>query len=243
MCGIAGHVGRHPLGGARVDHALDLMEHRGPDNLAHRRWRTPDGRHIDLLHARLNIIDLEHRSDQPLRIGSKWIAYNGELYNYLELKEGLSQQGASFRTDSDTEVLLESVDRGGWETLDACEGMWAFAVYDEADGSLGLSRDRFGEKPLYLYRDDGDLYFGSEVKFIAAMLGNRLDVNQHHLHRYLVNGYKALYKGRRHVLRGVSELTPGTTLLVGPDGRERVHAYWDRAPQPQLEEMTRRRGR
>jgi asparagine synthase (glutamine-hydrolysing) len=215
------------------------MEHRGPDNRAHRRWRTPDGRHVDLLHARLNIIDLDPRSDQPLQVGSKWIAYNGELYNYVELKEELTREGVSFRTRSDTEVLLTSLEQSGWGALDDCEGMWAFAVYDEADGTLGLSRDRFGEKPLYLYRDDGELYFGSEVKFIGAMLGRRLDVNQHQLYRYLVNGYKALYKGGDTFFEGVSELTPGTTLMVGPDGRERVEAYWDRKPRPQLEGMTR----
>jgi asparagine synthase (glutamine-hydrolysing) len=239
MCGIAGHVGERPLAGPRVDRTLELMGHRGPDNRAHRAWVTPDGRHVDLLHSRLNIIDLDPRSDQPFQLGSKWIAYNGELYNYVELKRELSRQGASFRTSSDTEVMVSWLERGGWDALEACEGMWAFAVYDESDGTLGLSRDRFGEKPLYLYRDTTGLYFGSEVKLIAAMLGRRLEVNHHHLHRYLVNGYKALYKGDETFFRGVSELTPGTTILIGADGRERIESYWDRVPRPQREEMTR----
>ena len=144
----------------------------------------------------------------------------------------------SFRTRSDTEVLLTSLEQWGWAALDDCEGMWAFAVYDEGDGTLGLCRDRFGEKPLYLYRDDGGLYFGSEVKFIGAMLGHRLDVNRHQLHRYLVNGYKALYR-RRHLLRGRLRADPGHDA-PGRARRTRAgQAYWDRTPRPQLEEMTR----
>ncbi len=239
MCGIAGHVGDGALDPARVQEALELMRHRGPDNRAHRSWTGPDGRTVELLHSRLNIIDLDPRSDQPFNVGPKWIAYNGELYNYVELRDELAADGASFRTSSDTEVLLSWLVRRGWEGLDACEGMWAFAVYDEGDGSLVLSRDRFGEKPLYLYRDGSGLYFGSEVKFIAALLGRRLEVDTEHLHRYLVNGYKALYKGGDTFFRGLSELTPGTNLHIAADGSEREETYWDRRPKQQEEGMTR----
>ena len=99
MCGIAGHVGSAPIAEERVEYALELMRHRGPDHQAHRRFEVPGGRHLDLLHARLNIIDLDPRSNQPFELGSKWMAYNGELYNYLEVRERLEAAGAEFRTD------------------------------------------------------------------------------------------------------------------------------------------------
>src|SRR4051794_40047964 len=153
MCGIAGYSGEAPLDGARVRRALKLMRHRGPDDASHRAFDTPDGRRVELLHTRLTIIDLDPRSNQPMRIGDRWIAFNGELYNYVEVRRRLEAKGVAFRTSSDTEVLLAALDDGGVDALDGCEGMWAFASYDERGGTLLLSRDRFGEKPLYLLRD------------------------------------------------------------------------------------------
>jgi asparagine synthase (glutamine-hydrolysing) len=230
VCGIAGFVGNAPLDDAVIGATLRLMRHRGPDAQAARRFETPDGRHVHLLHARLNIIDLDPRSNQPFAVGSRSMAYNGELYNYLELRSALAREGIEFRTTSDTEVLLQALSRWGWAAMERCEGMWAFAVYDERTGELGLCRDRFGEKPLYLYHDDSGLYFGSEVKFISALAQRRLGVNHRHLHRYLVNGYKALYKTPDTFFEGVTELRAGATLQVGDDG-ERLVPYW-RPPVP-----------
>jgi asparagine synthase (glutamine-hydrolysing) len=231
MCGIAGHAGPHPLDPDRVARTLALMRHRGPDDQTHRGFQTPDGRHVDLLHARLSIIDLDPRSNQPFGLDGAWMAFNGELYNYVEVRRRLEDAGHSFTTASDTEVLLRAVRHGGWDALDGCEGMWGFAVYDERSGELDLVRDRFGEKPLYVLRDGEHLYFGSEVKFIAAMLGRRLRVNERHLHRYLVNGYKALYKTKETFFHGVEELDAGTRLTIGAGGATRTERYWT-VPRP-----------
>lgn len=226
MCGIAGAVSVRGLDPARLAACLELMRRRGPDHAAHRVWTTPLRRPVYLLHTRLRIIDLEARADQPFHLGTKWLIYNGELYNYLELRRDLEVRGHAFATESDTEVLLATIEAHGWEGLDRCEGMWALAVYDEADGSLTLARDRFGEKPLYVFRDESGFYFGSEVKFIAALLGRRLDVNIEHLYRYLVNGYKALYKSSHTFFRGVNEVPPASLLRLDADGTEARHGYW-----------------
>ena len=231
MCGIAGHAGPRPLDPERVARTLALMRHRGPDDQAHRGFQTPDGRHVDLLHARLSIIDLDPRSNQPFGLDGAWMAYNGELYNYVEVRRRLEDAGHGFVTASDTEVLLRALRAGGWDALDGCEGMWAFAVYDERSGELDLVRDRFGEKPLYILRDGEQLYFGSEVKLIAAMLGRRPRINERHLHRYLVNGYKALYKTRETFFEGVEELEAGTRLTIGAGGAARTARYWT-VPRP-----------
>lgn len=232
MCGIAGYSGTATIPESRIAACLALMKRRGPDQQAWRHWRNHAGRNSFLLFARLSIIDLDARSSQPLGRDGDWIILNGELYNYLERRKELAARGEAFGTSSDTEVLLRVLQRQGAAGLDDCEGMWAFAFYREREGSLMLCRDRFGEKPLYLYRDATGLYFGSEVKFIAAMLGRRLEVNFNHLSRYLVNGYKALYKGSETFFQGVEELPPGHCLQLVADGGEQLAAYWKPESRP-----------
>lgn len=226
MCGIAGYFGTATLPLGRVDACLDAMGRRGPDHSACRGWRTAAGRNVYLLHSRLSIIDLDPRANQPMGRDGKWIVQNGELYNFVEYRELLLARGVSLVTCSDTEVMLAAVVRDGWQALEKFEGMWAFAVFDENSGVLTLSRDRFGEKPLYLHRTADGLYFASEVKFIAAMLGRRLPVNQQHLRRYLVNGYKALYKSGQTFFQDVEELAPGTLLDVDAGGAMSERRYW-----------------
>ena len=232
MCGIAGYIGSSELEPNKINSCLRLMRRRGPDSAAVFEDHPTQNRHVYLLHSRLSIIDLDDRANQPFRIGSKVLIYNGELYNYVELKHELLARGHHFTTESDTEVLLQTIIEFGWQGLDKCEGMWAFAVYDQADGSLLLSRDRFGEKPLYLYRDATGLYFGSEVKFILALLGPGLPVHVDHLYRYMINGYKALYKVKDTFFQGVQELPPASVLLLDRVGSETQKKYW----QPTFEQ-------
>lgn len=201
------------------------MRRRGPDAAGSRHWLGTNG-HVHLLHSRLSIIDLDPRADQPMHVDGMWIALNGELYNYVERRADLERLGVLLRTESDTEVLLASLRRRGWDVLDAFEGMWAFAVYDERRGRLSLSRDRFGEKPLYLLRTDDGLYFGSEVKFIAALADRRLPVNHEHLWRYLVNGYKSLYKQPASFFNGIEELEAGTILHLEGATNASSCRYW-----------------
>lgn len=230
MCGIAGYIGPNQLNSDRIDACLPLMRRRGPDSADVFRHELA-GRYVYLLHSRLSIIDLADRANQPFRIGSKVLIYNGELYNYVELKQELINLGYEFTTDSDTEVLLQTIIHFGWPGLDQCEGMWAFALYDEQDGSLLLSRDRFAEKPLYLYHDATGLYFGSEAKFLFALLGRTLDINYNHLYRYLVNGYKALYKVDETFFQDLRELPAASVLVVDGAGNEKRHRYWQPTPQ------------
>lgn len=232
MCGIAGYFGTKAPDPARVERCLALMGRRGPDHAESRSWRGAGGRTALLLHSRLSIIDLDPRSHQPFRAGKKWVAYNGEVYNYLEAGKKLK---GPLSTSSDTEVLLRTLEERGWEALDDLDGMWAFAVYDEGDGSVTLCRDRFGEKPLYLHRDATGITFGSEAKFVAALLGRKLPVNRDQVERFLVNGYKALYKEPRTFFEGLDELEPATHLRIGADGRESSVRYWKPGFRPEAD--------
>ena len=236
MCGIAGYTGTRQIADQAVQRCLKLMERRGPDASGFHRLGLA-GREVLLVHTRLSIIDLDPRSNQPFNAAKLWAAFNGELYNYVELGARLRKEGVQLRTHSDTEVLLAAIDRYGWSVLDEAEGMWALAVFNEADGSLTLSRDRFGEKPLYLYRSADGLYFGSEPKFVFALLGRRLPVNRQHLARYLVNGYKAIYKTSAEFFEGLEELEPGTNLRIATGGAQSVARYWHPRFEPD-ERMT-----
>jgi asparagine synthase (glutamine-hydrolysing) len=226
MCGIAGYVGTRELPTDRIEACLASLAHRGPDASGHRRHLTPDGRVVDLVHTRLAIIDLDHRADQPFVDGSVSLAYNGEIYNYLELRRELEALGERFRTASDTEVLARALARWGRDALDRLEGMWAFASYDARTGELMLCRDRFGEKPLYLHRAPDGLYFGSEPKAVFALLGRRLDPDRDHLRRFLVNGYKALHKGESTYYRGLERLPAAAALSIGPAGQTLARYWW-----------------
>lgn len=231
MCGIAGQLSLQPLDASRAALTLQRMGRRGPDHQCHRNFVEPSGRSIDLFHSRLSIIDMDPRSNQPFQIGRKWIVFNGELYNYREIRDDLTKRGFSPRTTSDTEILLAAIQEFGWEVLDRLEGMWAFAVYDEEDGSVTLCRDRFGEKPLYFSEDDGRFCFGSEIKLIESLTGKTPSIDQQHVIRFLVNGYKSIYKeAGKTFFENISELPSASYLRIEADGRRKLHRYW----QPQV---------
>ncbi len=237
MCGIAGYIGDAPLEDKLLDACLAKMGRRGPDHRAVQSWQTSKGQHVHLLHSRLSIIDLDARANQPMGRGQQSLAINGEIYNYLELRAALSKSHqVEFETESDTEVMLQGLRCDGLEFLDRCEGMWAFAYYDSAKEQLSLSRDRFGEKPLYLYRAHNGVYFGSEIKFIFALLGHKLPINIPYVQRYLVNGYKSLSKSDETYFEGVYYLEVGAVVQLDAARTISSFRYWDPivAQQPDM---------
>jgi len=235
MCGIAGYIGTRELSEGRVEAALGTMKRRGPDNSSWRHWHVARDRHVYLLHSRLAIIDIDDRANQPIRSGDIWLAVNGELYNYLELRSRLVDEGHRFVTDSDSEVLAAVIDRYGAPGLDRCEGMWAFAAFRESSGEVILCRDRFGEKPIHLYRTSHGLYFASEVKTLVALLNTRLSVDVSHVIRYVTHGYRSLYKRQNSFFEGVEYLRPGGLIRIGSDGAEQNEIYWRPAIVPDEE--------
>lgn len=231
MCGIAGFYGNRPLRPEHAEECLRLMDRRGPNGSGSIVHAMAHDRVVHLLHTRLAIIDLDPRANQPFGSGDTTLAFNGELYDHVEHRRRLEAQGTDFRTRSDTEVLWKLLSRADpgidpfADALDVCEGMWALAWLDRRDDSLTLARDRFGEKPLYMLQRPEGLYFASEEKFLAAMSGGRLLPNLDQVRRYLVNGYKSLYKTDETFFEDVRELTPGSLLRLDGDGTQ-VRRYW-----------------
>ena len=236
MCGIAGFLGDRDIDESVVHRTLDLMKRRGPDFQEWKKFRLGK-KTLYFLHSRLGIIDVGARANQPFTVDSCSIVFNGEIYNYLELRKNLQQRGIRLLTDSDTEVLLHYYVIYGADCVKHFEGMWAFVIWDERRGQLLFSRDRFGEKPLFLCRKGEGIYFGSEAKFIEELLQQRLPVNYDHLRRYLVNGYKSLYKKKERFLIGLDEVPRATNLLIDSEGRSlRSWEYWDVTDRPGLYE-------
>jgi asparagine synthase (glutamine-hydrolysing) len=226
MCGIAGVWGSAPLGEKRTSACLQAMRHRGPDDYAAQSFESAQGHFTTMLFSRLSIIDLDHRANQPMSSQGVWLTLNGEIYNYREIRAVLEARGVNFRTTSDSEVLLEGYREFGWAVLDMLEGMWAFALYDEFTGRLSLCRDRFGEKPLHLTSTPTGFAYASEVTQLSILTGTRLKPNHNHVKRFLVNGYKALYKTHETFFTGVSEVAAGTVMHIDDDGTMTSESYW-----------------
>jgi len=225
VCGIAGYTGAAPPDEPAVQWCLRLMKRRGPDAAGVVRELTTSGESLLLLHSRLAILDRHDRANQPMRRGQHLLAMNGQLFNYREIRDCLTREGHAFSTESDTEVLLAQLSENGLEGLDACEGMWAFA-WHRRGGPLVLCRDRFGEKPLYLLRVDHGVYWGSEIKFIRALAREPVTPDTKQIQRYLARGYKFVCGRSRTFWSGVSELEPGTALVIhGRSDMEPLH-YW-----------------
>lgn len=226
MCGIAGYFGKTPPTDSMISGTLKLMKNRGPDHQDFAIFKGGENHHIFLLHSRLSIIDLDPRSNQPFTIGESTIIYNGEIYNYIELRKQLLIRGIKLRTSSDTEVLLHYYLIYGEQCVQHFEGMWSFAIWDKRYQKLFLSRDRFAEKPLYYRETEEGFIFGSETKFIKALSRKEIKVNHKHLMRNIVNGYKALYKTDETYFEGIKELHYANSMVIQPKGKKRIERYW-----------------
>ncbi len=189
MCGIAGIITKDTseLTIDRLKKMTDIIEHRGPDGDG--QWISADGQ-VGLGHRRLSIIDLSHEADQPMHyLGRYSIVFNGEIYNYIELKETLVKQGYTFKTQSDTEVLMALYDRDKENCLQLLDGMFSFVIYDAQENNVFCARDRFGEKPFFYSYEKGKYFlFGSEMKCLWAG-GIAKEVNNKMLFNYLSYGF------------------------------------------------------
>ena len=225
MCGIAGFVGQMMVDRGRIEGCLERMRCRGPDARDAQILQAGEMT-VGLLHSRLSIIDLSEHANQPFSLDDCTLVFNGEIYNHVELRRELERDGITFRTHCDTEVLLRCYLKYGPACVERFEGMWSFAIYDARKRTLLLSRDRFGEKPLYYCRTEKGLIFGSEVKFIQTLLGRPLKVNLRQIRRYLVNGYRSLYKGGETFFESVEELPYATNLIVDESLSIERRRYW-----------------
>ena len=234
MCGISGilRADGEPVPPGLIDAMIATLRHRGPDGEG--TYFAPG---IAFGHTRLAILDLSVASDQPFidEEAGLVLSFNGEIYNYIELRDELRALGHRFRSTGDTEVLLRAYEQWGPDCLARLNGMFAFALWDNRRRTLMLARDRFGEKPMYIARSPKGLIFASEMKAILAIRPDLREGNRRAIYRYLARGDLDL--DHESYFAGIKSLPGGHYLILDHTGRGEPVRYW----QPQAVEVPRNR--
>ncbi|NND76955.1 MAG: asparagine synthase (glutamine-hydrolyzing) [Flavobacteriales bacterium] len=224
ICGIVSFAGRSDLSQLQLMNAA--LEHRGPDGQGI--WSNKN-ESVILGHRRLSIIDLSQKAKQPLTYRNERysITYNGEIYNYIELKKELISDGYTFKSGSDTEVLLALYDQKGRSCLTHLDGMFAFAIWDNLKSELFCARDRFGEKPFYYTYSENKFYFASEMKaFWAAGIPREADNDI--MYNYFVFGsIRDVHRPEKTFYKNVTSLLPAHAMVISMDGSVDSFRYWD----------------
>lgn len=225
MCGICGELsfaGGPPVSGRVIGAMSDAIAHRGPDHA--NAYLSADGR-AGLGFRRLSIIDLSADGNQPIgnEDQSVQLVFNGEIYNFQELRRGLVSRGHRFRSNADSEVIAHLYEDLGERAIDELDGMFAIALWDQRAGRLLLARDRAGKKPLFVWHDGQRVAFASEIKALAVHPAVTLDVDDAVVPSYFLHGYAP---HPRTFYRGISQLEPGTLAVFDRDGRKQERRYW-----------------
>jgi len=223
MCGILGIYNFNREKIVDKEHLcqrLHMLSHRGPDD-----WGIYLDKNIGMGFRRLSIIDLSPSGHQPMsnKDGSLWLIFNGELYNYIELKEALQAKGHTFKSKSDSEVLLHAYEEYGEECVNLFNGMWAFVIWDKAKRTLFASRDRFGIKPFYYFTDKENFIWASEIKALLAF--NEIPVAENPGKVYEYIAYGALDRSEQTMFKGIYQIKPGHNLVV-KERSVHVYRYW-----------------
>ena len=210
-----------PVDRERLREATNLLMHRGPDGEG---FHLDDAAGVGLGHRRLSIIDLS-TGDQPMcnEDGTVWIVYNGELYNYLDLKAYLIQRGHIFKTQSDTEVIIHSYEEFGEECPDRFNGIFAFGIWDSKKRNLFLARDHFGVKPLYYSIGENGIVFASEMKSILRYTNMRREIDVEALHQCLTLRHTP---APRTLMRNIHKLPSAHRLRIDKQSGVRLESYW-----------------
>ena len=226
MCGIAGIIGKVPDIEARIERMSEAITHRGPDNRGCQMWGAAGSHQTAFAHRRLSIIDLSEAGREPMETadGRYSIIYNGEIYNYLDLRETLVARGVQFRTNTDTEVLLRLFEQHGPDCLQLLRGMFAFAIRSNDTGDVFIARDRFGIKPLYYHESGESFVFCSELRgLLTSGLATRV-LDPVSLNSYLSFG---AVQEPRTIIDGVRTLPPAHYLVITAKGEAREPvSYW-----------------
>lgn len=230
MCGLAGiyqkKITRNNSGlSLALDHMNRLIQHRGPDGFGH---HLSENQRVGLTHRRLSIIDTSTTGSQPMSFdnGQTVIVYNGELYNYVELREELRPH-FKFKTQSDTEVIVASYRHWGEACLSKFRGMFSFAIWNEKKQELFIARDRFGIKPLYFLETAEALYFASECKALLPFL-TQVEIDREGLKDYLA--FQFCLEGKT-LFKNIRELLPAHQMKITPDSFQ-IKRYWEVNYQP-----------
>lgn len=222
MCGIVGiyNLRQNPVDSFLLQKMTDTLHHRGPDDGA-----IYINKNVGLGHKRLSVIDVSPAGRQPMTNEDKtlWVVFNGEIYNFQEIKKDLERRGHKFSSKTDSEVILHSFEEWGHQCVKKFDGMFAFAIFNEKDGSIFLARDRLGEKPLYYFLNEEKFIFGSEIKAILKDDGVPRNIDNQGLINYFTFGHSI---APDTIYQGIKKLLPGHYLIFRNKKIE-IKEYWD----------------
>lgn len=227
MCGVTAYIGYKSISHNTIKSTLNALSHRGPDASGFAKYKFGN-RNLLLIHNRLKIIDLSKNANQPFLSNSSTLIYNGEIYNYLELKQELLSLGHSFLTKSDTEVVSHSLQEWGTDAFKKFEGMWSLVWFDKRNKRVVISRDRFGEKPLFYFKTSEGIYFSSEIKGLFAISEKKDDFNLTKIKDYLMSGYKSLHKNNQTFFKNIREFPKAKMLIIDEKGNKIEREYWSK---------------
>jgi len=218
MCGI--YITNVPYKKEEVDKKLSSIEFRGPDNTGFLKVKD-----VTMGHLRLSVLDLDERSNQPMKFEEYYIVYNGEIYNFLSVKDELLKLGYKFHTSSDTEILLVAYKQWGSDILQKINGMFAFAIYDSSSHKIFCARDRLGVKPFYYFWRDGSFEICSQLR---PLINSNSKISEEAVSIYLDCGY---VPSPFSIIEDIFKLPPGNFMEIDLKNRiKSLHEYWNLKP-------------
>ena len=226
MCGISGIITKEKIKDQKIKKLLYLMRNRGPDGQQFFHINNNKFNYY-LFFSRLSILDLNIRSMQPFKFKNLVLIFNGEIYNYLEIRKNLKSYGYTFQTNSDTEVLIKAWDKWGEECLKKFDGMWAFAILNLKNYNLYISRDIFGEKPLYYSTSSNKVIFGSQVNYLSFLMDNKIKVNYEKVKKFLFNGYRSINYDNNSFFKGIKKVNSSSFIKFNYNLIQSTKKYYE----------------
>ena len=222
MCGILAYISSKEIKQNKILNIKNLMKCRGPDDQSYK--QVSFGKQtLHLFHSRLSIQDLNKRSNQPYKFKDYILIFNGEIYNFKELKNKVSKK---FKTSSDTEVILYYYDLYKEKCFEFFEGMWSIIIYDLKNKKVVVSRDRFGEKPILFYKKNNEIILASQISYIREILETNQKFNTKKINTFLQFGYKSLFKDEETFFKDIYHLEKGSIFIIKKNLEISKKKYW-----------------
>ena len=228
MCGISGFIEVNKSNKSKdiIKKMTSKLRHRGANDYGIE--AVSEKPFIYFGHTRLSIIDLTHAAHQPMQTDDKnlTLIFNGEIYNYIELRDKLILSGIEFKTKSDTEVVLRAYERYGFDCFKKFNGMWSIAIFDNVNNTLVLSRDRFGKKPLYYYKTESSIIFASEIKSLFEHPKVKENPNYKKIYKYLSTNYRYIDIDEESFFQDIFSIPKSSYVVINSDCNMKVYRYW-----------------
>jgi len=228
MCGIVGFISEETFNNNILNSMVNTLNHRGPNDKGFKQFKLSNNKNIFLGHTRLSILDTSHQAHQPMIDERFILIFNGEIYNFIELRSELKALGYKFISTGDTEVVLKAFMEWGINAFKKFNGMWAIAIFDKLQNKLYLSRDRMGKKPLFYYQDKNKLIFASEIKAILKYPNLNIKPNYKKIYRYISTNYRYIDIDTETFFQDIKQVAKSTVIEINID---LVHLsetkYWE----------------